>query len=1028
MATYKLGKLKINRSEDGIAFRFGDGKIHRLGLGKRKDGAPDYDDERYLDGEEYEQGYDSDGYEPEGYSGRFSDRGGRSSSYYEDEDDYGDGYADDGYYEDDYAGEEPYEDDYRGDYAGDDGEYEDGYYDGEGGYDDRYSDEDADYMDDGYAEESPVWRYIAENAWVTYLLLVVLPPLGIYLLWRYRRFEQTVQYILSGVSALWFIVLVVLIFSAIFSGSSGDASKNLPITITSPTPTVAVEATATPDPGTDALGGDGLGTEPNATKDALAIDATATPIAFAANGNVSSIAGADTVVMTATGAYYHNNALCANIEADASVSNVTKEVAEARGKAACPLCYPNQKTYYATANGKYYHVDATCSNMENASVITKEAAIEQGKSACPACIEGKVQSLANGALRFATASTTDRSGITVYATENGKYFHNSATCSNMKGAVSGSLLKAMLAGKTACPVCCASAATKVYCTQGGTYYHNTSNCSGMENAFQISLGEALVLGKKRCDKCMTGTTGTIGASDGTAAAGDSSDIYVYGTKSGTYYHTSANCSGMENASRYTLKSMLAAGRPACPKCCSGADTTVYATENGKYYHSFATCSGMRNATAGTMAEALAYGKEKCPDCWSSGTGGVELPDEENKSGTKVYATATGKYYHTRKSCNGMSGASHITLETALKYGKTACPDCASTANRKVYSMKYGEYYHKASTCEKQSGMPERTLEAALVKGQTACPVCMGGKTQSEIAAEKEKENIKNLTSSNTYHSGTSGLKVYATSTSEHFHTKEDCSGMTNASRITLETALNYGKTPCSKCASEARETVYAVKGGKYYHLSKSCAGDGATSGSRAEALAYGFDACPTCVSKKQAVVSSDTYKSGTSGVYVYGAVNGKYYHKDKTCAGSEASRITLETALNYAKTPCPSCAGAAGKTVYSSSGDKYYHSSRTCAGSGASSGDFAKALALGKKECPVCIGGSESYEESDIKYSAPASTVVYVDLDNDMLYYHKSSRCSDAGMHSGTKQTLEFVLDLNYRACPFCAPPTSIGD
>ena len=78
------------------------------------------------------------------------------------------------------------------------------------------------------------------------------------------------------------------------------------------------------------------------------------------------------------------------------------------------------------------------------------------------------------------------------------------------------------------------------------------------------------------------------------------------------------------------------------------------------------------------------------------------------------------------------------------------------------------------------------------------------------------------------------------------------------------------------------------------------------------------------------------------------------------------------------------------------------------------------------KECPVCIGGSESYEVSDIKYSAPGDTKVYVDLDSDMLYYHKSSKCSDAGMSGGTGVTLEFVTSWGYKACPFCNPPTSV--
>ena len=180
------------------------------------------------------------------------------------------------------------------------------------------------------------------------------------------------------------------------------------------------------------------------------------------------------------------------------------------------------------------------------------------------------------------------------------------------------------------------------------------------------------------------------------------------------------------------------------------------------------------------------------------------------------------------------------------------------------------------------------------------------------------------------------------------------------------------------------------------------------------------------MTRTQAVQVKSTYKAGTSGIKVFASISGKYYHTDRTCAGSSASYVTLETALNYGKTACPSCAGSAGKTVYSSSGDKYYHSSRTCAGSEAIGGDFAKALALGKKECPICIGGSEAYEESDIKYSAPGDTPVYVDLDSDLLYYHKNARCSDAGLSGGTKVTLEFVLQMKYRACPFCAPPTSV--
>ena len=1052
MATLKLGKLKINKSEEGFAYRFGDGEIHRLRFGKkRQDAAPEYDyDEAYQEGDYDSDAYGDGDYASDGYTGRFS-RASDASSYAQDD------YGEDRDYDDrEYADED--NDDGRGG-AYDDRYYDDdgAYYDENGEYDDRYLDEDADaYGDEAYVDENPVLRYIDENDWVTYLLLFILPPLGIYLLWRRHRFDQPIRIAISAVSAIWFIIVIVLLVSAIFSGS-GDKKGTPTLTMVTPTPTVAAETTATPDASAEAFAAASPDPSalPNATQDLLAADPTATPIP-GANGTVSGTAGAnvitsaDTVVMSATGVYYHSSESCVNIEAGASLSTVTKEVAVNQGKAACPLCYPNQKTYYATANGTYYHVTQDCSGMTGATTITKEAAEEQGKKPCPACIQGKVESVSTTGLRFATSSTTDKSGITVWATPGGKYFHNNSTCSGMVGATSGKLLQALLAGKKACPTCCASAGATVYATKNGKYYHSKSDCSGMVGAYTLSVGEALVLGKRSCPTCMT-SAGSVTPSTG----GDGSDVYVYGTPNGKYYHTNATCSGMTGATRYTLKSMLVSKRAACPVCCSGADTVVYATQKGTYYHSYATCSGMKNAEAGTLASALAYGYKKCPNCWNtssdsgSATGssasGSSTSGSTNgstagntgsstssssggstsSSGNYVYCTVTSKHYHTKSNCSGMTGASRVTVAQALAAGKTACTVCASASKRTVYSYESGKYFHAVSSCNGQSGMPKRALEEALALGQKACPTCKEKYKNGTLNTSTDSSNTSGMVSSGKFDAGTSGIKVYASADDKYFHTTSSHAG-SNASRVTLETALNYGKKGCPSCASSANTTVYAVKGGKYYHYSKTCAGSGASSGTRADALAYGFDPCPYCVTKTQTVEVKDTYRAGTSGIKVYASISGKYYHTDKTCAGSSASYITLETALNYSKTPCPSCAGSAGKTVYSSSSDKYYHSSKTCAGEDAISGDFAKALALGKKECPICIGGSEAYEESDIKYSAPGDTPVYVDLDSDLLYYHKNSRCSDAGLSGGTKVTLEFVLQMKYRACPFCAPPTSV--
>ena len=1063
MATHKLGKLKINTSQDGLAFRFGEGEIHRLKLfgRKRRNGEGEYgeeynNEEEYLGPEGYEDGdfapeedYAEEDYAPDGYSGRFSRSDGDAS--YADDYGYDDRYEDDGRFED---GDDRYDDRYEDGGFEDERGYDDRYYDdgyeGEGDfsedgeYDDRYLDEDADaYGDEAYADENPVLRFIDENDWVTYVLLFILPPLGIYLLWRRRRFDRPIRIAISAVSAIWFIIVIVLLVSAIFSGT-GDQKSKPQLTMVTATPTVAVEVTATPDPSASAAAfaaaSPDASAAPNATQDLLAPDATATPLAGASvpGSTANVITSADTVVISATGAYYHSSGSCANIEAGASLSTVTKEVAVNQGKAACPLCYPNQKTYYATSGGKYYHVLQDCSGMTDATVITKEAAEEAGKQPCPACIEGKVQSVSNSALRFVTSSDKDKSGITVWATAGGKHFHSNSTCSGMTGATSGTLLQALLAGKTACPTCCASAGATVYATKNGTYYHSKSDCSGMVGAYTLSVGEALVMGKKSCPKCMTSTSGSVVPAGSTD---DGSGVYVYGTPNGKYYHTNSTCSGMTGATRYTLKSMLLSGRAACPVCCSGADTVVYATEKGTYYHSYATCSGMKNAEAGTLAAALAYGYKKCPNCWNSSSTGTSTGSIANNgtgtstttstgssgstsSGNYVYCTVTSKHYHTKSNCSGMTGASRVTVAQAVAAGKTACSVCASSAKRTVYSYESGSYFHAVSSCNGSTGIPKRSLEEALALGQKACPTCLE-KYRNGTLNTSSTGNTTNMVSSGKFTAGTSGIKVYATADGKYYHTLSSHAG-TNASYITLETALNYGKTGCPTCAASANTTVYAVRGGKYYHYSKTCAGDGATKGTRADALAYGFDPCPYCVTKTETVEVKDTYKAGTSGIKVWASINGKYYHTDSTCAGSSASYITLETALNYSKKPCPSCAGSAGKTVYSSGSDKYYHSSKTCAGDGAVAGDFAKALALGKKECPICIGGSEAYEESDIKYSAPGDTAVYVDLDNDLLYYHKNSKCNDAGLSNGTKVTLEFVLKMNYKACPFCAPPTSV--
>ena len=1045
MATHKLGFLKINTSEDGLAFRIGEGRIHRFGLGKKNQPALEgaYDSDVYAD-----DGFVDDAYETDdavvasGYTGRFAQPAGRGSNY-DAYDAYEDDYADDGYddgYDDDYAddgyADDGYDDGYADDGYGDDG-YDDGgdygdggYYDD--GYEDRYSDEDAsDYGGyEEYGSENPVLRYIDENDWVTYVLLFLLPPLGIYLLWRRRRFENPIRWAISAISGVWFVILLILLISAILSGP-GDATRNPPITMTTPTPTAQTEVEVTPEatgsllddvvnnPAT-VVGSEGI--SPAQTVDALAPDATPTPLP-GYNAVQSNAAGYVTV--TATGPYYHNNSSCPEL-GSGTTSIVTETLAVQRNKAPCPTCYPGQELYYATAGGNYYHLDPTCSGMKNAVGITKAAAEGRGQKPCPVCIKGEVNTLSKTGLKYIDGTYKDKSGITVYATSKGRYFHTDSSCSGMKNATSGTLLQAKVAGKAACPTCANGADTLVWFTKGGERYHSKSNCSGMQGANQATLAEALIMGKARCTTCIS-TAPAFGSGIKT----NGSAVYVYATETGDYYHTKSDCSGMKGAKRVPLATMLQTNRKACPVCASSANTVVYATGDGAYFHSYATCSGMKNAASGTMAQAMALGKVQCPVCWSSNGKAVTTGATASSTGTMVYATQEGTYYHTNSSCSGMKNASRIDLAVAVRYGKVACPTCASAATRSVYSTNSGDYYHVKSDCSGMKKATKRTLQDALLLGQSSCPVCIGN---NSTTSSKKPGNTTNtvsnvqqhtISASGTYQAGSSGVKVYATASDKHYHAYKQHAG-SGAIKVSLETAMNYNKTACPTCMKAAATTVYAVRGGRYYHTSKKCAGTGAVSGKLDAALAYGLDACPVCVTRTKKVTNSNTYKSGKSGLKVWSTMSGKYFHTSKSCAGAGASQVTLEVALNYGKTACPNCAASASKTVYSTGSDKYYHSSRKHAGKNSASGTWAVALAMGKKACPVCIGGSEAVEESDIKYSAAADTMVYIDTGSTMFYYHKGNRCSDAGFSGGTGVSLEFVVGWGFHACPYCNPPTSV--
>ena len=92
--------------------------------------------------------------------------------------------------------------------------------------------------------------------------------------------------------------------------------------------------------------------------------------------------------------------------------------------------------------------------------------------------------------------------------------------------------------------------------------------------------------------------------------------------------------------------------------------------------------------------------------------------------------------------------------------------------------------------------------------------------------------------------------VYATRDGTWYHLKDNCSGMKNATRVPLKTAINAGKTACPTCATAANRVVYSTQGGKYYHAAATCDASGMKNGVQrtlAQALMLNQTACPQCL-------------------------------------------------------------------------------------------------------------------------------------------------------------------------------------
>lgn len=812
---------------------------------------------------------------------------------------------------------------------------------GEQPYDLPYDEETGEYYEPEEEEEQPRGA-LYENEWLMWLLLIVLPPLGIWVLWRRNRFQITARSAISAASSIWCIVLLVWLFSGL--GANGDPKAPQASPSTSPltfadnvTATPTIEPTGTPIPDTSGVPANPVGVSATAQPDD-ALTGTTQP---------TTTTMPSMVWATPTGTYYHSRSDCDGMQ---NASLISLSVALTRSQTACPKCFtqdvtataspaptPNTTTnadgtvetiYYDTPTGKYYHILPNC-GMKSSRKVTKAEAESIGQSPCPTCIgsvywtEGgswyhtisncqgmkgaKMTTIAEAQKAGKTACPTCAGGTMTegtetkgteyyWCTDTGTYYHSKSDCTGMKGATKVTAEAAEANGKKPCPKCVGSSGAAIYyATPTGTWFHSNATCGGMKNATKVSLATATARNQTPCPTCLPGMT-TVKPTTGTNNKGTATGtVTFYSTKDGKYFHTRQDCTGMKGATAVTAKEIAARNQTACPKCV-GTAGTYYSTKDGKYYHSKATCTGMKGATIVTLAEIKARGQTACPTC----LGGSK--EQENDKGTAnegtgdYWHTANGKYYHKDKTCDGMKGATRTTAAAAEKTGQSACPKCIGS----YWHTATGTYYHAKSNCTGMTGAVRTTAEAAKKLGQTACPTCLGGGSKTAAPAQPTATPKPDEGTGNYWH----------TATGSYYHKDKTCSGMKGATRTTAAAAEKAGQSACPDCIGSYWHTA----GGQYYHVDADCDGmSGATRTTAAAAKKLGQTACPKCIgggTKPTATPkpSEDGDKVDPDTTNVYVTIEGSYYHTKKTCGGMKnAAQTTLRWALDHNYKRCKDC-------------------------------------------------------------------------------------------------------------------------
>ncbi len=247
--------------------------------------------------------------------------------------------------------------------------------------------------------------------------------------------------------------------------------------------------------------------------------------------------------------------------------------------------------------------------------------------------------------------------------------------------------------------------------------------------------------------------------------------------------------------------------------------------------------------------------------------------------------------------------------------------------------------------------------------------------------------------------------VWTTNANPYYHTVENCDGLQNANRMTLETAVSQNKTACPICAGGTNNYAdnttptqfYATTRGTWYHVDPVCQGmTGASIVTESNAIAAGKTACPVCIG-------------------YYGTPGGKWYHVVSNCQGmTNAITQTKADWEKAGKTECPVCMNKTANgvqntsaptetQVYCTGGGENFHVLSDCRGmKNASQMGISKAVSMGKTACKYCM--------------LPAKVSVFATQNG--TYYHTLATCQ--GMKGAQYVTAKQAISAGKRPCTKC--------